>query len=197
MLNKFREKLETKINNIAKIFIKIGIPPWIVSLTGLVIIIISSIILLIDRSTQGIIISLVIFLIGNAMDALDGPIARLTGKTSKWGGITDSTLDKIGETIYPYTLGYTGIAQWSLIYIYIVTAILISYLRARGEAEGIYMRGIGLMERAERIISLTIILLLYALTKIDINVMLTILIILNIVTMIQRTYYLHQSLSES
>ena len=197
MLNKFREKLETKINNIAKIFIKIGIPPWIVSLTGLIIIIISSIILLIDKSTQGIIISLVIFLIGNAMDALDGPIARLTGKTSKWGGITDSTLDKIGETIYPYTLGYTGIAQWSLIYIYIVTAILISYLRARGEAEGIYMRGIGLMERAERIISLTIILLLYALTKIDINVMLTILIILNIVTMIQRTYYLHQSLSES
>ena len=99
-----------------------------------------------------------LFFFGGYVDALDGSVARKTGKVSKFGGFLDSTLDRISDAvvllgvilsgmIWPYndsmniTLGFLALSM----------SLLISYTRSRAEIDGVVMKGIGFMERAERL----------------------------------------------
>lgn len=194
MLNKFREALEEYINCIATIFIRAGLKPWTISLIGLIIVMVSSIWIAINPSKLNILISVVLYLLGNGMDALDGAVARLTDRVSGWGGYLDSMLDRLGEIIYILAVSYAGILTWDLSYIYIVTAIMISYARARGEGVGARLGGVGIMERAERILGITLILLIYIFTGLDPKPLFIILIILNIATIIHRSIYVYMEL---
>jgi len=196
MLNKFRNTLEKYANQTAKILIKVGLTPWMVSTIGLMIVLLASYILIINTH-QSLITSLILYLIGNGMDALDGAVARLTEKVSKWGGYMDSMIDRIGEAAYILAIAHIGMISWEIAYIYIVSALLISYSRARGEKEGVEMSGIGLMERAERVIGLALAILIYITLNIPMDLLLLIIIILNIITIIQRSVHTYTSLRES
>ena len=197
MLNKFRESLRGGISNIARIFVKIGFKPWTISLLGLILVITASLWMATNPTKINILIAILLYLLGNAMDALDGEVARLTGSVSKWGGYLDSILDRIGEIIFILSISYTNILTWDLTYIYIVTAILISYSRARGEVEGVKLSGVGIMERAERVIAIALILILYITIGIDPAPLFIILIILNIATVIHRSIYIYKTLRKS
>ena len=196
MLNKFRNTLEKYANQTAKILIKVGLSPWMVSTIGLMIVLLASYILIINTQLS-LITSLILYLIGNGMDALDGAVARLTEKVSKWGGYMDSMIDRIGEAAYILAIAHIGMISWEIAYIYIVSALLISYSRARGEKEGVEMSGIGLMERAERVIGLALAILIYITLNIPMDLLFLIIIILNIITIIQRSVHTYTSLRES
>jgi CDP-diacylglycerol--glycerol-3-phosphate 3-phosphatidyltransferase len=92
-------------------------------------------------------------------DVVDGTVARRTGKSTVFGAFYDSTLDRIadgfifGGLIFFYasntvhhSLGMVTIALAGLL-----ATFLTSYTRARAEALGIGMKGVGIMERPERI----------------------------------------------
>lgn len=197
MLNRFRNTLRTYINTTAKLFVKIGLQPWMISLIGLLLIITASLWIAQSPTKTGILISVLLYLLGNAMDALDGAVARITDKVSRWGGYIDSMLDRIEEIIFILSISYAGILTWDLSYIYIATAILISYSRARGEGAGADLSGVGLMERAERIIAIALILIIYITIGIDPAPLFTILIILNTATIIHRSIHIYTKLRES
>ncbi len=91
-------------------------------------------------------------------DALDGPLARITGKTSRFGAFLDSTVDRYSDVLI-----FGGIAVffastdqigWLLIVLGILMGSFItSYAKAR--AENLIERcQIGFFERAERIVIL-------------------------------------------
>ena len=107
-------------------------------------------------------------------DALDGYIARKTGKDSRFGSFLDSTLDRFGEMfifmglawhfsgVAAYVAGHEGNAvdfPSPLTVMFIILAIagsfMVSYTRVRAEALGISCR-IGLMQRPERLTLLII-----------------------------------------
>lgn len=197
MLNRFRRNIEKYINTIALTLAKTGVKPWSISLTGLIIIILASIWLVYGPAPNPLAISILLFIVGNLMDALDGPLARATNQVTRWGSYIDSMIDRLGEAIYILALGYTGIVRWDLAYIYIATSILISYSRSKGESVGVDMAGVGLMERAERIIGISAILVLYMLIGLDTLLPLTIIITLNIITIFQRSIHIYSSLRRS
>jgi archaetidylinositol phosphate synthase len=98
------------------------------------------------------------FFISGYFDVLDGAVARKTGQVSKFGGFFDSTLDRLSDAIVILGLIYSNlIFPWNdlvnelLGFIALITIIMISYTRSRAELEGVVMKGIGVMERAERI----------------------------------------------
>lgn len=190
MLNQFRDKFNKIILNIASFLTHINFKPWIASLLGLILITIAATILIIQTSTFNILLSVGLFLLGGFMDVLDGSLARLQNRVSKWGGFYDSTIDRITEIIYVFGLTYSRIISSYLAYIYITTSILISYTRARGEALGIKMQGVGLMERAERLLILVLAIILWVYIKFNLDILISILILLNITTFIQRIYYI-------
>lgn len=92
--------------------------------------------------------------IGGAMDLFDGEVARRTERETQAGAFLDSNLDRLSDAIFILGLIYGGLLNYLLGYIILFLVIMISYIRSRAEIEGVNMKGVGFMERAERILFL-------------------------------------------
>ncbi len=92
-------------------------------------------------------------------DVVDGSVARRTGRETTFGAFYDSTLDRVadgfllGGLVLFYALHdvprrevMVGIALLALL-----ATLLTSYTRSRAELIGVGMKGVGWMERPERI----------------------------------------------
>ncbi|PRX01868.1 UNVERIFIED_ORG: CDP-diacylglycerol--glycerol-3-phosphate 3-phosphatidyltransferase [Actinomadura viridilutea] len=89
-------------------------------------------------------------------DMLDGAVARVTGRISKWGAFLDSTLDRIADAaifsglmIGLYRDGQERLAGVALYCL--VAGVVVSYAKARAEGLG-YTCNVGIAERSERLI---------------------------------------------
>jgi phosphatidylglycerophosphate synthase len=80
----------------------------------------------------------VIILVGEITDCVDGDLARITGRTSRWGAFLDSVLDRWTDAALILGLGYSdmdslgGAAGFAL-----VASFLVSYTRARAQSLGV------------------------------------------------------------
>ncbi|MEE9376968.1 MAG: CDP-alcohol phosphatidyltransferase family protein [Candidatus Lokiarchaeia archaeon] len=92
--------------------------------------------------------------IAGAMDLFDGEVARRTNNETQSGAFLDSNLDRLSDAIFILGLIYGGLVSYILGYIILFLVIMISYIRSRAENEGVNMKGVGFMERAERILFL-------------------------------------------
>jgi CDP-diacylglycerol--glycerol-3-phosphate 3-phosphatidyltransferase len=106
----------------------------------------------------------VVVLVAGAFDLLDGALARLTGRTTRFGAILDSTLDRLSEAALLLGLVYVfareGEVGWCLLAGFsIVGSLVVSYIRARMEGLGIECKA-GLFTRPERVVVLALGLLL-------------------------------------
>jgi len=91
-----------------------------------------------------------------AFDLFDGEVARRTKNMSKSGAFLDSNLDRLSDAVLILGLIMGGYFNYIIGFTILFLIIMISYIRARAENEGIEMKGVGLMERAERLIVLFI-----------------------------------------
>ncbi len=92
--------------------------------------------------------------IAGAFDLFDGEVARRTNKETQAGAFLDSNLDRLSDAIFVLALIYGGLLDFLLGYIILFLVIMISYVRSRAENEGVNMKGVGFMERAERMLFL-------------------------------------------
>jgi CDP-diacylglycerol--glycerol-3-phosphate 3-phosphatidyltransferase len=88
-------------------------------------------------------------------DLLDGTMARLSGKGSRWGALLDSTLDRFTDSAVLGSLAYY-LAQdqdrlLPIVLIALVSGGMVSYIKARAEALDIPCNG-GFAERTERLL---------------------------------------------
>jgi len=103
-------------------------------------------------------------LVAGLFDLLDGALARYTNKATHFGGILDSTLDRLAEAVlllgimilYAREQSFVGVL---LVGIALPSSLLVSYLRAKAEALGLECK-VGLFTRGERVIVLALGLLL-------------------------------------
>jgi len=123
-----------------------------------------------------------VVLFAGLFDMLDGALARRTNKVSKFGGVLDSTLDRISEAsvligiavFYANRQSVWGVA---IAGITLIGSQLPSYIRSK--AENLNINGeIGLFTRPERVIILALGLLLAGIT----NVLLIALIIIAVLS---------------
>jgi phosphatidylglycerophosphate synthase len=89
-----------------------------------------------------------------AFDVFDGEVARRTDQDSNAGAFLDSNLDRISDVALVYGMIFANLITYLMGYIIIFLIIMISYIRARAEIEGLDLKGVGFMERAERLIIL-------------------------------------------
>jgi len=99
------------------------------------------------------------FIISGILDVLDGSVARKNGLDSKSGAFLDSNLDRLSDAMIILGLIYGGLIDYLLGFIILFLSIMISYVRSKAENEGVIMKGIGIMERAERILFLWVALI--------------------------------------
>ena len=172
----------------AKIFIKLGFSPDLVTLFGTLGVVVSSIVFF----SQGeFLAGSILFAMFVCLDAVDGTVARLLNRNSKWGAFFDSVLDRIADGVVLGSLAfYFAKAGEETYFILSLVALLaseiVSYTKARAEGLGLNC-DTGLAERPERVI---IIVAGTFLTGLGINPALEIsiwlLTIVSIITVIQR-----------
>jgi CDP-diacylglycerol--glycerol-3-phosphate 3-phosphatidyltransferase len=97
-------------------------------------------------------------------DLLDGALARATNRTTRFGAVLDSTLDRIGEAAVFVGLLVFYLNQESLVGIILVSvgmvgSQMVSYIRARAEGMDINCE-VGVFTRPERVVILSLGLLL-------------------------------------
>ncbi len=105
-----------------------------------------------------------VMLLAGLFDALDGAVARRTGLISSFGAFLDSTLDRLSESAIfvgiiffyasaarPYEALLAGTAM--------TFSLLTSYTRARSEGLGVKCE-VGILERAGRVVILSVLSLL-------------------------------------
>lgn len=128
-------------------------------------------------------------------DAIDGAVARSTGKTSKFGGVLDSTLDRLADALLITAFAFANIITWELSIATLIFAYLVSYIRSRAELAGggKFKLNVGIAERTERIILAGVGLLLWIIYPNNIayginiaELIFIILIITLFITVIQR-----------
>lgn len=101
--------------------------------------------------------ALIFIILCGIFDSLDGKVAVQERKKSLYGAIFDSTLDRYAEFFIYLGLAIYFRDHWALWLTFwtILGAFMVSYTRARAEGLGIKCK-IGLMQRAERMVSLTL-----------------------------------------
>ena len=144
----------------------------------------------------------IVFLAGSVLDLMDGAMARLTGRVTRFGGLLDSVMDRLAEAALFLGIAVhgvrAGLGEDRLLFLIVAlllaltTSQTVSYLRARGEAAGIETRT-GVMTRPERVVllSLGLILGLRAL-----EVILVIIAAVSALTLMQRLYHIRRELRE-
>jgi CDP-diacylglycerol--glycerol-3-phosphate 3-phosphatidyltransferase len=127
-----------------------------------------------------------VLVIAAVPDLLDGAVAKAAGPTSIRGAFLDSTADRVTDSVL---LG--GVVWWfaadgrgtmTLLPVAVMAlSWLISYQRAKAESLGLDAKG-GLMERAERIVALTVGLAVPSL----LDAVLWLMLVLTAITAVQR-----------
>jgi len=135
-------------------------------------------------------------ILSGLFDLFDGVVARKSGKVTAFGGFLDSVLDRYSDllvllALLIYYLNKGNSALVILTFFVAIGTVLIPYVRAKAESIQIPC-SVGLMERAERIILLSVGTLFQWMKPI-----LWILAILTHFTVLHRIYYVWKKLRPS
>ena len=156
MLNNLRDSLKPTLEKIGKIFASTGLSPNVFTAIGLGFAFASAIVYGINVE-YSLIFGGIILLISGFFDIVDGQVARFPKKITKTGGFIDSIFDKIAEVAIFFGILIGNYADPYLVIIAITLSLLVSYMRAKADSMSIKLQGVGIGERAERLLVIAII----------------------------------------
>jgi len=156
MLNNFREGLKPTLQKIGTVFASTGLSANFWTAIGLGFAFASAIIYAIHFE-YSFVIGGILLLISGFFDIVDGQVARVLQKTSKKGAFLDSVFDKVAEVAVFLGILIGGYSEGYVVLLAITLSLLVSYTRARAESLGVQLQGIGIGERAERLLVISIV----------------------------------------
>lgn len=155
VLNQVRARIQPVVNSIGKNLGRVGVTPNMLTAAGFAVAVLAGLFFAV-RPTQTYLAGLAIIISG-IFDVLDGAVARATNMISTIGSLNDSTLDRVAEISLYGGIIYAGYSiSPVLVLLTLGFSLLVSYVRAKGESLGVTLSGIGIGERAERLIVLVI-----------------------------------------
>lgn len=136
------------IEPLARVLIRCGFTPTMLTVGGLLLVIASCAWLLL---TGHILVFCVLVTLASLVDTLDGAVARRSGRVTKTGAYLDAVCDRYAEAVAVISVAaVTG--YWLLSMLVLTGALLVSYAKARAamEAPVSNREWPDLMERTER-----------------------------------------------
>jgi len=145
---RYKQAFNRLLDPVASVLIRLEVSPSAVTLGGLALVVASCTFLLVTRR----VLVFCILVSGAALlDALDGAVARASGRVTKFGSYLDAMCDRYVEAVVVLSVAVvTG--YWTLSMLALVGAMLISYAKARAaiEVPVSNLEWPDLMERTER-----------------------------------------------
>ena len=159
MLNRSARAFITKLlTPLARLFLRLGIRPDVVTVVGTLGVCVGALGLYPRGQFFWGTIIISVFALS---DTLDGVMARLSGRSSKWGAYLDSTLDRVADSAIfgGLVLWYAGDGEVpylaALALACLILGSVVSYAKARAEGLGM-TANVGIAERAERVVTVLI-----------------------------------------
>ena len=158
MMERFRAFFTKVISPVARLLLKLGVSPDAVTVVGTLGVVAGALVFF----PQGKLLTGVLVITAFVFsDLVDGHMARLSGRTNKFGAFLDSTLDRIGDGAI-----FAGIALYFagpgdsdlytvLALVCLVMGAVTSYARARAEGLG-FQAKVGIAERADRLVAILV-----------------------------------------
>lgn len=193
MLDKARRALGRLVSEVpAKLLAKTGLSPDALTTIGLLLALVVAWVL----ATGHLFLGGFLVLLSGAFDMLDGAVARVTGRITKFGALLDSTFDRLSEAaillgLLAYYASHGAYAESLLIGAGLAGSMMTSYVRARAEGLGLNCE-IGVFTRPERVILLAIGLIFQGIVPVIMLVVLWIIAVLSNVVALQRILYVWQ-----
>lgn len=201
MMDRFKAFWQKVISPIAHLLIRLGVSPDAVTLVGTLGVCAGALVFFPrgDLLVGVLVITAFVF-----SDLIDGYMARLTGKVSRFGAFLDSTLDRIGDgAIFGGLALYFAGPGDSEVYLVLALVCLVmggvtSYARARAEGLG-FQAKVGIAERADRLVAILVMTGLAAIFDLPILMYVTLWVLAaaSTITVVQRIWVVRrQALAE-
>ena len=148
LTRRFKSSLDRILSPLARCLATWGISPTILTGAGFALVMCSCVVLIVTRR---IVLFCVLALVASLFDALDGAVARLSGRVTKSGAYLDAMCDRLSEALVVVCVAWvTG--YWFLSSLVAIGALLVSYAKARAAMEVAVsnLEWPDLMERTER-----------------------------------------------
>jgi len=187
-----RNKLKLYCNkllyaSLIPLLVKSKISPNTLTIIGFIF----SIITLILISQGYLIISGILIIFSSIFDLLDGALARYTNNTTNFGKFIDAVIDRLSEiAIYGGLFIYFINDSNSLLIIFLsaISNQLVSYIKTKYESIGIE-GDIGIFTRLERIVTLSLALIIGSFYLYIFYLFMYISILLALISIMQRIFY--------
>ena len=190
VLNNLRDTLRPTLEKIGKGFASTGLSANFWTFVGLGFALLSAVVYGMGIEF-GLIIGGVLLLVSGFFDMIDGQVARITGKTSKKGEYLDSMFDKVAEVAIFLGILVGGYVEPYLVLLAITLSLLVSYARAKSDSLNIKLQGVGIGERAERLLVIAIIGIVGFM-----GIAVLIVVIIAAITLIQRMMFTAKNIQE-
>jgi CDP-diacylglycerol---glycerol-3-phosphate 3-phosphatidyltransferase len=158
MLRRFHQFWIRLLTPVARLFLRVGIGPDIVTLVGTLGVCVGAL----GFYPRGelfwgtVVVTAFVF-----SDMVDGLMARMSHRSSRWGAFLDATLDRVGDAAV-----FGGLALWyagggesylfACVALYdLVMGSVTSYAKARAESLGL-TANVGIAERADRLVAVLV-----------------------------------------
>lgn len=191
MLNKYARALFTRIfTPVARLLLSLGISPDVVTIVGTLGVCAGALAFYPRHQFfwGTVVITLFVF-----SDTVDGVMARMSGRSGRWGAYLDSTLDRVGDSAIfgGLVLWYAGrggnLVLAALALSCLILGSVVSYAKARAEGLGM-TANVGIAERADRLVAVlaTTGLVGLGLPEVVLTIVLSLLAVASLVTVVQR-----------
>lgn len=197
MLNRHARAFFTAIfTPIAKLLLRLGISPDVVTLVGTIGVAFGA---LWFYPRGELLLGTVVITAFVFTDLLDGTMARMSNRTSRWGAFLDSTLDRVGDVaIFAGLIFYfTGVGENDLAAAFALACLgfgfVTSYAKARAEGLGM-TANVGIAERADRLVATLVAtgLVGWFLPAWVLTVVLGLLAVASLITVVQRILHVRR-----
>jgi CDP-diacylglycerol--glycerol-3-phosphate 3-phosphatidyltransferase len=138
------------VHVIARPFVRLRVPPDLITLGGVVLA--GAVVGLAAAGGRWLLLAALLVGLSGLVDNLDGAVAVMSGRTSRWGYVLDSVVDRVADGLYVVALWVVGAPAWACV---IAAALmgLQEYTRARAAAGGMSEVGVvTVWERPTRVI---------------------------------------------
>ncbi len=155
MLDRLRGRLEASLSSVGRWFSTLEPSPTAWTAVGLAVSLLSAAAYP-NSGYRGEALGGILVLSAGWFDIVDGAVARVTGRASKRGAFLDSTLDRVAEIAVFAGILLGGYAPPLFVLAALSASLLVSYTRAKGDALGVALSGVGIGERSERLLILAV-----------------------------------------
>lgn len=191
MLNRWRKKIDPLTSTLGMKFGSLGLSPTVWSSIGFVLSISAATsfgLSTYSLSLPLVLIGSIMLLVSGFFDIVDGSVARSTNQSTRKGAFIDSVYDKFAEIFVFIGISLGSLANPVICLVAASMSLMVSYSRARAGSLGIELKGIGIGERAERLLVIAIAGFIPIQNSLEIGTI--IVTILSIITFAQRLRYI-------